>query len=65
MEKRKFDRESPKCQVKVRMDDGSSQIFISPTSLRAPISPVSIPQSVYIEEVSDEEMSDIQVLPSH
>lgn len=53
-EKRKFDRETSKRQVRSRMDSESSQIFISSTP------PAQQSQSIYIEEVSDEDMPDIQ-----
>jgi hypothetical protein len=67
--KRKFGRESHRRQVRPRTDDGSSQTLTSPTSPMppAPIPPVPVPhqsQSVYMEEIPDEEMMEIQVLPT-
>ena len=63
-EKRKFDREPHRRQIRSRRDVGPSQI-LTPSTSPASIPSISMPtpqqsQSVYIEEVPDEEMSDVQ-----
>jgi hypothetical protein len=68
-EKRKFGREPHRRQVRPRTDDGSSQTLTPPTPPMppVPIPPVPVPrqpQPVYIKEVPDEEMMEIQVLPA-
>jgi hypothetical protein len=61
--------ESRTGEIRTSTDDGPSQTLTPPTPPMppAPIPSVQVPhqsQSVYIEDVSDEEMMEIQVLPA-
>ena len=59
-EKRKFDRESSNRQVRQRTNSEPSQMLTPPM----PPANSQQSQSVYMKEVPDEEMADVQILPT-